>query len=179
MFVLRLARSFINELFLNYLSVIEAIIFDAVMVLVLIGFFVYSKEKGREMLKIAFKSLKKGLPLIIALFIVLIFLQSVSSEEFIVNQISRTNGVGGYLTAAMLGAFVHLPLIIIFPLGSELLKSGVNYGFVAVLITSLAMVHLFSISIEAKELGLKFSILRNSLSLLAALIIGVILGVFF
>lgn len=158
---------------------IAAIIFDGIMVLVLLGFLVYNNKKGREMWDVAYKSLKKGLPLLIALCIVLIFLQGMVSEQYLTDQIAKTNGFTGYLVAAGLGAFVHIPLIITFPLGGELLKSGANSGFVAVLITSLVMVHLFSLPIEAKELGLRFSILRNSLSLVAAIVVGVILGVLF
>ncbi len=142
-------------------------------------FFFKDRQKGKEVVRLAIKSAMAILPLLIIALVFMMFLDRIFSQEWIISYLSDTKGIMGYLLAAFLGAIVHVPLFISFPLGGELLKNGVNPGFIAVLITSLVMVHTFSIPIEIKELGLKFAIIRNSLSLVFAIIIGIIVGVLY
>ena len=58
----------------------------------------------------------------------------------------------------------------------ELLDKGIDPGIVGGFITSLIMVHTFSIPIEIKELGFKFAITRNVLSFIFAITIGFIIA---
>jgi uncharacterized membrane protein YraQ (UPF0718 family) len=67
---------------------------------------------------------------------------------------------------------------IAFPLGAILLKSGVTCGVVTVFITTLMMVGIITIPLEAKYFGLKVTILRNALSFVGAFIVGVVMGLF-
>ena len=57
-----------------------------------------------------------------------------------------------------------------------LLRNGVSYAVIAVFITTLMMVGVLTLPIEIKYFGVKVSVLRNGLSLLGALLIGVIMG---
>lgn len=141
--------------------------------------FLKNKEKNKEAIQLAFKSLKQIGPLILIILTIMMFIQRFFTTSFIEKYTTELSGPLGYIGAAFLGAIVHIPLFISFPLGGELLHAGVNPGFIAVLITSLVMVHTFSIPVEIKEMGLKFAIIRNVLSLLSAIMIGIILGVLY
>jgi uncharacterized membrane protein YraQ (UPF0718 family) len=69
-------------------------------------------------------------------------------------------------------------MFITYPLAAILLKSGVSYRVLAVFITTLLMVGVLTLPLEAKYFGLKVSVIRNVLSFIGALIIGLAIGIF-
>lgn len=160
-------------------SMLSAIIFNAVVLLVLIILFLRDKEKFKKAITIAYVSLKKLLPLLLIIFFLMLLLQFILSESFIVDTVKQSTGLKGYVITALLGGIINIPLFMTFPIGGELLRSGVNPGLIGVLISSLVMVHLFTLPVEIKYLGTKYAVLRNGLSFIAAIIIGVLIGVLF
>ncbi len=158
---------------------IAPLIFNLVIIAVFASFYWKDNKKAVKAFNLALKSLLKIAPLIIIIIILLVFIQEILSAERLISYISGSSGPLGYVIAAFAGAFFHIPLFIAFPIGGQLLENSVNPGFIAVLITSLVMVHSFSIPIEVKELGLRFAVLRNSLSIIAAILIGAIIGVLY
>ena len=158
---------------------IPAIIFNVIVMIVLIIAFKKNEEKAMDAMRLAWRSFLRLIPLMILLMFMYVLLGNLFTEQFILKYMSTASGVTGYLLGAALGGIIHLPMFIAFPIGGHLLELGVNPGFIAVLVTSLVMVHTFSIPIEVKELGWKFTIARNVLSLIFAIAIGVILGVLY
>ena len=63
-----------------------------------------------------------------------------------------------------------------YPLAGILVKSGVSYSVIAVFITTLMMVGILTLPLEAKYFGLKTAIIRNALYFVGAIIIGLIIG---
>ena len=158
---------------------ILAIIFNIIIILLLIFSFFKNKKKSLKALHIAFKSFKQIFPLLMIIFFILIFIQGLFSIKQVGDFISSKSGFLGYIISASVGAFFHVPPFIAFPLGGQLLRNGVNAGTIAVFITSLVMVHTFSIPIEIKELGLKFALIRNALAFAFAILIGILIGVLY
>jgi uncharacterized membrane protein YraQ (UPF0718 family) len=60
-----------------------------------------------------------------------------------------------------------------------LVESGVGYGVIALFITTLKMVGVMTIPLEAKYFGMKVTLQRNALSFIGAIIIGTIMAVIF
>ena len=58
-----------------------------------------------------------------------------------------------------------------------LLKQGASYSTVAVFMTTLMMVGVVTLPLEIKYFGKKVAILRNLLNLLAAIVIGILIGI--
>ena len=87
-------------------------------------------------------------------------------------------GFTGWLIAGMLGSVALIPGFIAYPLCGILIKSGVSYGIIAVFITTLMMVGIITLPIEAKFFGWKISILRNVLSFIGALLVGFLMTLF-
>ena len=79
--------------------------------------------------------------------------------------------------AAMVGAVTLIPSLIAYPLAASLLRSGATVATIAAFITTLVMVGFVTAPMEIKELGKKFTIVRNGLGFIAAIIIGAIMGV--
>jgi uncharacterized membrane protein YraQ (UPF0718 family) len=92
--------------------------------------------------------------------------------------LEKGSGWAGILTAALLGSISLIPGFIAFPLGAILVRSGVSYQVIAVFVTTLMMVGILTLPLEAKYFGWKVSILRNTLSFSGALLIGLLMGIF-
>lgn len=92
--------------------------------------------------------------------------------------LGQGSGWTGVLSAALLGSVSLIPGFIAFPLGAILVRSGVSYQAIAVFITTLMMVGILTLPLEAKYFGWKTSILRNTLSFFGSLLIGLLMGIF-
>lgn len=87
------------------------------------------------------------------------------------------SGFSGVLLVAFLGAILHIPALISFPLAASFLKSGASVTTVAAFITTLTMIGTITLPLEIKELGKKMVLLRNGISFIIAIIIAIIIGV--
>jgi len=129
--------------------------------------------------------IKKGLNMFVnilpsmlnVLILVSVFLYLVPNET-IVRWLGKGSGLKGISIAAGVGSISLIPGFIAYPLASILLKSGVSYEILAVFITTLMMVGVLTLPVESKYFGLKVSIVRNFLSFLGAIIIGLLIGLF-
>ncbi len=90
--------------------------------------------------------------------------------------IGKQSGFGGILLVAILGAILHIPALISFPLAASLLKGGASITAVAAFITTLTMIGVVTLPLEIKELGKRMALLRNGISFIIAIVIALILG---
>ena len=79
------------------------------------------------------------------------------------NQISETvgeqAGFGVVIFVAFLGAILHNPALISFPLAASFLKGGGSVTAVVAFETTLTMVGIATLPLEIKELGKKITLL--------------------
>ena len=149
----------------------------ATAILLMLSFFV---DRGKTM-----AGLKKGammflniLPALLnVLILVSVFLYALPARV-LTDWLGRGTGWAGIASAALLGSISLIPGFIAFPLGAILVRSGVSYQVVAVFITTLMMVGILTLPLEAKYFGWKVSILRNALSFCGALLVGLLMGIF-
>ncbi|MCM8832884.1 MAG: permease [Candidatus Omnitrophica bacterium] len=129
--------------------------------------------------------IKKGLKMFLGLLpmvlnvliLVSVFLYFVPKET-LSNLLGKNSGMLGIGIAAVLGSVALIPMFITYPLAAILLKSGVSYQVLAVFITTMLMVGVLTLPVEIKYFGVKVSIIRNFLSFIGALIIGLVIGIF-
>jgi uncharacterized membrane protein YraQ (UPF0718 family) len=122
-----------------------------------------------------FLRLLPTLLLMLALVSVVLYL---IPEEKLSKYMGEGSGIAGWLTAALLGSVTLIPGFIAYPLCGILVKSGVSYSIIAVFITTLMMTGFLTLPVEARFFGWRISIIRNLVSLAAALFIGLIMGFF-
>jgi uncharacterized membrane protein YraQ (UPF0718 family) len=129
--------------------------------------------------------IKRGLSMFLKLLPLLLWMLSLVSvilffipNETLVEYMGESAGVAGWFTAALLGSVSLIPGFIAYPLCGILIKSGVAYSVIAVFITTLMMVGIITLPVEARFFGWKTSLIRNSLSLVAALFIGFLMSLF-
>jgi uncharacterized membrane protein YraQ (UPF0718 family) len=114
--------------------------------------------------------------LLTVLILVSVFLYLVP-DKTIVKLLGARSGILGVMIAAV-GSIALIPAFIAFPLAKILLVKGVSYTVVAVFITTLIMVGVLTLPIEFKYFGKKAAIMRNVLSFLGAVIVGLLIGLF-
>ena len=111
------------------------------------------------------------------LIFVSIFLYLVPNE-MIIRWLGKGSGVMGISISAILGSISMIPGFIAFPLAGLLRKGGVSYEVLAIFVTTLMMVGIITLPLESKYFGIKVALIRNGLSLVGAVIIGILIGVF-
>ena len=127
--------------------------------------------------------IKKGITMFLKLLPVLIIMLALVSivlflipNETLVEYLGESSGIKGWIAAALFGSIALIPGFIAYPLCGILIDSGVAYSVVAVFITTLMMTGFITLPVEAKFFGWKVSVIRNLVSLAAALFIGLIMG---
>ena len=141
--------------------------------------FSFLKDKRKTLLSLqkAWKMFTGVLPQFIAILLFVGVALAVLSPETIRRMIGEETGFIGMLLASLVGAFSLVPVMIAFPIVSELLKSGAGIIQMAVFVSTLTTVGLITIPIETKYLGKKIAVLRNMLAFVFSFITAYLLGV--
>jgi len=138
--------------------------------------FIFDKKKTWKGIKKGAKQFINILPALLSVIILISIVLYFVSDKVLMEYLGANAGIGAYFSAAILGAVAILPGFIAYPLAGILVKSGVSLSVIAVFITTLKMVGLLTLPIEKKYFGLKVSLMRNALSFVGALIVGIIMA---
>ena len=103
-----------------------------------------------------FLGLKKGLGMFVNIFPELLNILILVSvvlylipQSMLIRWLGRDSGMTGISIAALTGSISLIPGFIAYPLAAILRKSGVSYGVLAVFITTLMMVGIVTLPLEA------------------------------
>jgi uncharacterized membrane protein YraQ (UPF0718 family) len=136
---------------------------------------VIDPKKTIKGIKIGMMQFFKILPALLSVIIIISIILHFVSNDLIAEYLGENAGLEAYLSAAVLGSVSLLPGFIAYPLAGILVKTGVSYAVIAVFITTLMMVGVMTIPIEAKYFGIKLTLIRNALSFLGAIIVGAVM----
>jgi len=134
------------------------------------------RAKTKQSLMVAVKSFFRILPIVLIIIIFIGLLLGFVPLEIISKTMGEQAGFGGIIFIASVGAILHIPALIAFPLAASLLKGGASVAAVAAFITTLTMIGTVTLPLEIKELGKKMALLRNGISFIFAIIIALIMG---
>ncbi len=133
--------------------------------------------------KKTWEGIKKGLRMLLSLafpFLSVLIVVSLALMFLTPETIARLLGGAGegwaVAAAAAVGSVTLIPGFVAFPLCALLLQMGAAYSVVAVFLTTLMMVGVVTLPLEAKYFGWKTALLRNALSLAAAVVVGLGIG---
>jgi len=143
----------------------------------LIASLLKSREKTAAAFKIAGKALLKTAPSLLTVLGIVGLTLGLMTPETISRLVGAEAGWMATLFAAVIGAITLIPSIVAFPLAGSLLRSGATVMTISAFVTTLVMVGVVTAPMEVKTLGKKFTLLRNSLGFIAALLIAGIMGV--
>ena len=116
------------------------------------------------------------IPTLFVLILLISILVYLLPDGVIVRYLGKEAGFSAYVLAALIGSVALIPSFIAYPLAGILLKNGVSYQVIAVFMSTLLMVGVLSIPLEARYYGWQTAIIRNLLYFAGAVITGTIIG---
>ncbi len=143
----------------------------------LIVSFACDKGKTKQVLMKAWKSFENILPQFITIIVLIGIMLAVLSPEAISKVIGQKSGIIGMLLAGIIGSITLIPGFVAFPLGSALLQNGAGFMQIAVFLSTLMMVGVVTMPLEAKYFGMKATIVRNISAFLFSFIVAAVIGV--
>ena len=96
--------------------------------------------------------------------------------DIIPKMLGSGSGFRGILIAAAVGSVSLIPGFISYPIAATAISQGATYSATAVFITTLMMVGFITLPLEMQYFGKRAAVLRNFLSFIAAIIIGLLVG---
>lgn len=139
--------------------------------------FLKDREKTKTALKKAWRSFENILPSVLAVLLLIGFVLTVLDPDLISKAIGSDSGLFGLLLAAVIGCITLIPGFIAFPLAASLLRAGAGYTQIAVFVSTLMMVGVATLPLEMQYFGKRAALKRNALSLGAAVITSLMVGV--
>jgi len=95
----------------------------------------------------------------------------------VLGQLFKSHGWAGFFLVVVVGSLITIPAPIAYPLAGSLLEQGVSLSALAAFITTLTMVGVVTAPMEIAYFGRRFTIARQSLSFVLAILIGALMGV--
>ncbi len=138
----------------------------------------FSKDRKKtvQALKKAWKSFEGILPQFLSILILVGLMLAVLDESVISRLLGAESGLVGMAIAAITGSVTLIPGFIAFPLAASLLAAGAGYEQIAMFLTTLMMVGIVTLPLEATYFGKRLAIQRNLLAFLYAVISSLLLG---
>lgn len=153
------------------------IVINSLALLALAVAFSRDSQKAKQALRVALRSFIGMLPMVLMIILLIGLLLGFVTPSVIQGILGDESGIVGILLSTALGGVLFVPSLIAFPLAASLVEEGAALGAVAAFITSLTMIGTLTLPLEVKELGLKFTLVRNGLGVLFAVLIAVAIGV--
>ena len=147
--------------------------------LALIFSLIASRTKTLKALKISFSRFMSILPAFLLMLVLVSIVLFLIPGQIISDYLGAENKVVGVLFACFFGSITLMPGFIAYPLANILLNQGVAYMVLAAFTTTLMMIGILTYPIEKQYFGVKVTIIRNTISLFIALIITLVIGIFF
>jgi len=141
--------------------------------------FIVNREKTLKAVKIAARRFVNILPAFLIMLILVSIALFLIPDKVISAYLGTSNKFIGVLLASFFGSITLMPGFIAFPLCGILLEKGVLYMVLAAFTTTLMMVGVLTYPIEKEYFGIKVTIIRNTISFFIALVVAVIIGIFF
>lgn len=138
--------------------------------------FIKNKSKTSLALKKSLKMFLNVLPQFISILFLLGILLALVPSNVIKNTLGSNSGIFGIILSAAIGSVTIIPVIIAFPIASELLRSGAGIVQTAVFISTLTTVGFITIPLEIKYLGKKTTYMRNILAFIFSFLTAYITG---
>ena len=141
--------------------------------------FSFIKDRGKTLAALK-KALAMGRGMILSVLAVIFtigFILAVFPAETIAAYIESQHAILATVAAAAIGTITLIPAFIAFPLIQTLLKAGVGIMPAVAVLTTLTMVGVATMPLERRTFGTKFTLVRNGLSFVFAIVIALVMGV--
>ncbi|BDR66495.1 permease [Clostridium tetani] len=135
------------------------------------------KHKTLNSMTMAKGMMKNMIGEIIAILFLIGLILTFIPPETIKSVAEKANVFLSTIISAIVGSITLIPAFVAFPLVGSLVDAGISIMPSVAFLTTLTMVGLITFSLEKEEFGKKFTITRNILSFIFAVIISLAMGV--
>jgi uncharacterized membrane protein YraQ (UPF0718 family) len=136
-----------------------------------------SRQKTFGSMKKARNMMKNMIGEIIAILFLIGLVLTFIPPPVIREVLGQSNQFIATIISALVGSITLIPAFVAFPLVGSLVDAGASIVPVVAFVTTLTMVGLVTVPLERQEFGLKFTVARNVLSFVFAIIIALAMGV--
>ena len=155
------------------------ILYSSAIILLLISY-IKDKDKTKQALKKAWKSFENIMPQFLGIIFIIGLTLAVLKPEVISKVIGNESGIFGVFISAVVGSITLMPTFVAFQTAYMLLENGAGYAQVGALVSTLTLVGVITLELEAKYIGKKAAFYRNFIaflfSFIAAYVIGKVVG---
>jgi len=157
-------------------SVFTYCLYGLTLILLLVSL-VHDRGKTLLALKKSLKMFISVLPQFLTILLFVGLLLAVLDADTIQRVVGAESGFMGMLISSILGAISLVPVVVAFPIASELLDNGAGIMQITVFISTLTTVGIVTLSLEAKYLGKKVALLRNGLFFICAFFVAIVMEI--
>ena len=137
------------------------------------------RSKTKKALLIAYKRFMVISPSFLIMLIFVSIILFLFPQEKIIQYLNSGYHAVNIIIAALVGSVTIMPGFVAFPLAGILRNSGISYMIIAAFTTTLMMVGTVTFPVEVTYFGKKVTLIRNVLSFIIAIIVSLIIGVYF
>jgi uncharacterized membrane protein YraQ (UPF0718 family) len=156
-------------------------IFTIVLWIVTLIWFIGSINKDRKKtlnsIKMSSGMMRNMIGEIIGILFLIGLILTFIPPDTIKQYMGQSNTFISTVVSAFVGSITLIPAFVAFPLVGSLVKAGSSIVPVVAFLATLTMVGIVTFPLEKREFGTKFTIVRNSLSFIFAIIIALLMGV--
>lgn len=158
-------------------NLIEGIILLAfVIVLYGIYFAKGDRNKFKDASKKSVKMFIQNSIRLFSIFVIIAILEKFLSPQAVSQFLLKFRGFTGIIVGALTGAVMMSPAATSYPIGQYLLAHNASLSLVSAFLFTWVGIGVVALPLEFKFLGKKFTLLRNSFTFVAAILIGVLMG---
>jgi uncharacterized membrane protein YraQ (UPF0718 family) len=133
-------------------------------------------DKGCQSLLASRQALWRMAPLLLAIFALIGLFQEYVPPELIRNWLGAENRFLSLLNGGLVGAVAIGPPVAAFPIAGSFIDTGAWPPAAAAFIVSWVSVGVMTMPVEAHVFGWRFTLWRNVITFIAALLIGLLIG---
>lgn len=135
------------------------------------------KNKTLSSMQMARGMMKNMMGEIVGILFLIGLILTFIPPETVKGFMEKTNTLVATTASALVGGITLIPAFVVFPLVGSLMEAGLSIVPAVAFLTTLTMVGVVTFPLEKEEFGLKFTVVRNSLSFGFAVIIALVMGV--
>ncbi len=137
------------------------------------------KDKKRTLNSIKMSSgmMKNMISQIVGILFLIGLILTFIPPDTIKQYMGQSNIFISTIVSAFVGSITLIPAFVAFPLVGSLVNAGANIVPVVAFLTTLTMVGIVTFPLEKREFGLRFTVVRNFLSFIFAIVIALVMGV--
>ena len=152
------------------------LVFLAFVVILFVFLTKKDKKKSKKSFKIGNKFIAKNIIRIFAIFLLVNRLEMFIPQNSIKDFMLKLSGIGGTFLSAMFGSIMIGPPASGYILGEFFMQRGVEITYIAAFLATWVMIGIVAIPFELKTFGTKFTLIRNVIFFLSAVVIAAIKG---